>query len=226
MGIGNQIALTVIFLVAFVSLLVFTELIYRRLGFKGEVTRKFAHLTATLSTVTFPYLFSDHWYVLALATFFFILLLISKRKTRLKSIHDITRKSFGSYLLPVAIYLTFLIALQQGNRFYFILPVLVLAISDPVAGLLGLNIKQFNHKIKFFGHDFQKTTLGSASFFISCFLISLVGLFYYRMVFDAKTFWLAISIAVVGTLVELFSWRGTDNLFIPMSVLMMLVIFL
>jgi phytol kinase len=222
----NQLALTLIFIIVFVSLLVFTELIYRRLGFKGEITRKFAHFTATLSTIIFPYLFDDHWYVLALAVFFFVLLYISKKGTHLKSIHDITRKSAGSYLLPVAIYLTFLIAYQMGHRFYFILPVLVLAICDPVAGILGLNIQQFNHKISLFGHQFQKTTLGSSSFFISCFLISLIALYYHRMVFDAKTFWLALSIAVLGTLVELFSWRGTDNLFIPMSVLLMLVIFL
>jgi dolichol kinase len=46
------------------------------------------------------------------------------------------------------------------------------------------------------------------------------------MSFDLKTFWLAMGIAVVSTLVELFSWRGSDNLFIPMSVLLMLLIFL
>jgi phytol kinase len=223
---GNQLFLALVFLVSFVSLLVFTELIYKRLEFKGEVTRKFAHFTATLSTVTFPYMFTDHWYVLALAVFFFILLYISKSRTRLKSIHDINRKSAGSYLLPVAVYLTFLISLKMGHRFYFILPVLILAISDPVAGILGLNINQFNHKIVLMGHEFQKTTLGSSSFFISSFLISLIALYYHRMVFDAKTFWLALIIAVAGTLVELFSWWGTDNLFIPMSVLLMLVIFL
>ena len=223
---GNQLALTFIYMIAIISLLIFTELIYRRLGFKGEVTRKFAHFTATLSTVTFPYMFTDHWYVLVMAVFFFMILYYSKKRTQLKSIHDITRKSAGSYLLPVAIYLTFLIAYNMGHRFYFILPILVLAICDPVAGILGLNIKQFNHKIILLGHKFQKTMLGSSSFFISCFLISLISLYYHRMVFDAKTFWLAFSIAIVGTLVELFSWRGTDNLFIPMSVLLMLVIFL
>jgi phytol kinase len=223
---GNQLFLALVFLVSFISLLVFTELIYKRLEFKGEVTRKFAHFTATLSTVTFPYMFTDHWYVLALAVFFFILLYISKRRTQLKSIHDITRKSAGSYLLPAAVYLTFLISLKMGHRFYFILPVLVLAISDPVAGILGLNINKYNHKIVFMGYEFQKTTLGSSSFFLSSFLISVIALYYHRMIFDVKTFWLALIIALVGTLVELFSWRGLDNLFIPMSVLLLLVIFL
>jgi phytol kinase len=222
---GNQIALTIIYLIALVFLLVFTELIYKRLGLKGEVTRKIAHFTGTLSTITFPYIYTSHWYVFVLAVFFFLLLFISKRGTRLRSIHDITRKSFGSYLLPVSIYLTFFISYRLGNKFYFILPILILAISDPAAGLLGLNIKQYNHKIKLFGNQLQKTTLGSVSFLVSSFFISIIAIYFHRMSLDINTLWLALSIAVAGTVVELFSWRGTDNLFIPMTVLIILVIF-
>ncbi|MGM0622333.1 MAG: diacylglycerol/polyprenol kinase family protein, partial [Bacteroidota bacterium] len=101
-----QIGLTIIFLIGFALLLTFNEMVYRRLQLTGEITRKFAHFSATLSTITFPYLFDDHWYVLALAIIFFILLFISRHRTYLKSIHDIKRISVGSYLLPVSIYLT------------------------------------------------------------------------------------------------------------------------
>ncbi len=223
---GNQIALTFIYLIAIILLLVFTELIYRRLGLKGEITRKIAHFTATLSTITFPYLFDNHFYVLALALFFFIVLFISRHGTQLKSIHDITRKSIGSYLLPISIYITFLISYKTGNRFYYILPILILAICDPAAGIMGINLKKNNHQIRIFGKKLKKTTLGSSSFFVSSFLISIIALYFNRMVFDLKTFWLSLGIAVISTLVELFSWRGSDNLFIPLSVLLMLVLFL
>ncbi|MEN6553140.1 MAG: hypothetical protein ABFC34_09690, partial [Methanobacterium sp.] len=120
----------------------------------------------------------------------------------------------------------FLISSKLENEFLYILPILVLAICDPIAGILGLNIKKNNHNIHVFGHKLKKTLLGSGSFLISCFIISTIALYFYRMSFDLKTFWLAMGIAVVSTLVELFSWRGSDNLFIPMSVLLMLVIFL
>jgi dolichol kinase len=46
------------------------------------------------------------------------------------------------------------------------------------------------------------------------------------MVFDLKTFWLALAIALVSTIAEMLSWRGSDNLFIPVSVLVMLILFL
>lgn len=223
---GNQIVLTFIYLIAISLLLIFNELTYRRLGIKGEITRKFAHFTATLATIPFPYIFSSHWYVLVLAIIFFIVLFISRNGTQLKSIHDIDRKSFGSYLLPLSIYLAFLFASLLDNKLLFILPILVLAVCDPMAGILGLNLKKNNKNIRIFGFDTKKTILGSGSFFVSCFIISIIALFYNRMLFDIKTFWLALIIATVSTLVELFSWRGTDNLTIPLSVLLMLILFL
>ena len=223
---GNQIALTVLFLFAISFLLVFNEMVYRRLSLKGEITRKFAHFTATLSTITFPYLFDSHWYVLVLAVVFFILLFISRNRTYLKSIHDIDRESLGSYLLPVAIYLTFLVSELLDNQFLFILPILVLAISDPVAGILGINFQQHNHKIKLFNWKLNKTWLGSFSFFVSCLIISIIALYFNQHSFTLKSFWLAVVVAIVSTLAEMLSWRGTDNLVIPMSVLLVLVIML
>jgi phytol kinase len=222
---GNQIALTVIFLIAITLLLIFNELIYRRLGLKGEITRKFAHFTATLSTITFPYLFNDHWYVLVLACIFFLLLFISRNYTYLKSIHDIQRVSVGSYMLPVAIYLTFLISHKLENKLLFILPMLVLAICDPVAGILGINLQKYNHRIKIFGWKMQKTWLGTLSFFLSCFIVSLIALYFHEMLFTVRMFWLSLIIAITGALTELFSWKGMDNLFIPMSVLLILMVF-
>lgn len=223
---GTQIGLTIIFLFAFAMLLIFNEMVYRRLNLKGEITRKFAHFTATLSTITFPYLFDDHWYVLALAIVFFVLLFASRNHSYLRSIHDIDRISVGSYLLPAAIYLTFLVSHLLNDRFLFILPILVLAICDPVAGILGINLQQYNHQIRIFNKTLQKTWLGSASFFVSCFIITIIAIYFNQEKLDLKTFWLAIIVAFVSTLTEMFSWKGSDNLLIPLSVLLVLLLML
>lgn len=213
-------------MIAISLLLVFNEMIYRRLGLKGEITRKFAHFTATLSTITFPYLFNDHWYVLIMAFAFFILLFASRHRTYLKSIHDIQRISIGSYLLPVSIYLTFLVAHLLGNKFLFILPMLVLAVCDPVAGIMGINLQQYNLKIKLFGYELQKTWLGSISFFVSCFVISIIALYFNQEQISLRIFMIALAVALVSTVTEMLSWKGSDNLFIPLSVLLVLVILL
>ncbi|MEL7589076.1 MAG: phosphatidate cytidylyltransferase [Prolixibacteraceae bacterium] len=222
----NTAVLAFVYLLGISILLIFNELNYRRLKIKGEITRKFAHFTATLATVPFPYIFSSHWYVLILAAIFFITLFITQYSKQLKSIHDIERKSVGSYLLPVSIYLTFLISSLSGNKFLFILPMLILAVCDPMAAILGMSTTKNNGKIKLFGIKTNKTVIGTSAFLVTSFVISLIALYFHRGVFDLKTFWLAVAVAVTGSLAELIGWRGSDNLSIPLGVVLILVLFL
>jgi dolichol kinase len=223
---GNIVVLSFVYLIGIALLLAFNELNYRRLNLRGEVTRKFAHFAATLATIPFPYIFPSHWYILVLASLFFAALFITQYTNLLKSIHDVERRSIGSYLLPLSIYITFLISNLTGNKFYYILPMLILAVCDPMAALLGINIKKYNGRIKLFGHKFNKTWLGSGAFLITSFVISIIALYFHRELFDLKTFWLALVVAIVSTLAEFFSWRGSDNLSIPISVVLILVLLL
>ena len=114
----------------------------------------------------------------------------------------------------------------MDNKFIYILPMLILAISDPMAAILGINIKNFNGRIKVFGKKLNKTWLGSGAFFASSFVISILALYFNRGLFDLKAFWLSILIASVTTLAELISWRGSDNLSIPLSAVGVLLLFL
>lgn len=222
----NIIVISILYLVGISLLLIFNELNYRRLKVKGEFTRKFAHFTATLAVVPFPYIFPSHWYVLILASIFFAVLFITHQIKQLRSIHDIERKSMGSYLLPLSIYVIFLISDLSDNKFVFILPMLILAISDPMAAVLGANIENYNGKINVFGRKLTKTYLGSGAFFTSSFIITIIAIYFHFKVFDLKTFLLAFTIAITGTLAELISWRGSDNLTIPLNVVIVLVLFL
>lgn len=223
---GNTITLSIVYLIAISLLLIFNELNYRRFKVKGEITRKFAHFVSTLAVVPFPYIFSSHWYVLILAGVFFIVLFITQHSKFLNSIHGIERKSVGSYLLPLSIYITFFVASRYELKFYYILPMLILAICDPMAAILGMNIKQKNQKIVIFGIDTGKTILGSGAFLVTSFIISLIALYFNLGVFDFKTFWLALLVSIVGTVAELISWRGSDNLTIPLGVCFTLLLFL
>ena len=86
-----------------------------------------------------------------------------------------------------------------------------------MAAILGINIKNYNGRIILFGHKFNKTWLGSGAFLVTSFVISIIALYFHRLSFDFKTFWLAMVVAVISTLGELFSWRGSDNISIPLS---------
>jgi dolichol kinase len=223
---GNTIVLLVVYLAGISMLLIFNELVYRKFNPEGEITRKFAHFSSVLATLPFPYFFPSHWYVLVLALLFAIVLFSTRRGQMLRSIHDIDRKSIGSYLLPIAIYVTFFIAEKLDNKFLFILPILILAVCDPLAAILGMRNTHFNRRISIAGITLNKTWLGTGSFLVSSFIISILGLYFYREVFDFKTFGLAALVAVVTMFAELISWRGSDNLSIPLSALLVLVLFL
>jgi dolichol kinase len=132
----------------------------------------------------------------------------------------------GGFLLPPAVYVTFLISSCMDNKFMYVLPMLIVGISDPMAGILGMNIKQNNKYITIFGHTLQKTRYGSLVFLISSFLIAFTGLYLYMGVFLWKTLWLALLISVVTTLTEMFSKRGWDNLLIPVATNIILILFL
>jgi dolichol kinase len=222
----NLLVLSFVYLAGISLLLIFNELVYRRLNPTGEITRKFAHFSSVLATVPFPYIFPSHWYILILALLFAAVLFITRKGKQLKSIHDVGRKSIGSYLLPLSIYITFLISNLTGNMFLYILPMLILAVCDPMAAILGINIQTYNGRIKLFGKKLNKTWLGSGAFLVSSFVISIIALYFHRGVFDLETFWLAMLIAVVTTFAELISWRGSDNLSIPLSAVLVLVLFL
>lgn len=223
---GNTITLSVVYFFAIILLLAFNELNYRIMKVEGEITRKFAHFTATIAVVPFPYIFSSHWYVLILAIIFFTALFVTQYAKQLKSIHDINRKSIGSYLLPLSIYTTFLMANLLDNKFIYILPMLILGICDPMAAIVGMNMKKNNHQIILFGWDTGKSIYGSGAFFITSFLISLIALYFHYGIFELKTFWIALLAASVGTIAELLSWRGSDNLTIPVSVALVLLLVL
>ena len=222
----NTIVLAFVYLIGIAILLIFNELNYRRLKVKGEITRKFAHFTATLATIPFPYIFKSHWYVMILAAVFFVVLFATQYSKQLNSIHDIERKSVGSYLLPFSIYITFLLSCLLHNRFIYILPMLLLAVCDPMAAILGMSVKKNNGKIKLFGIETGKSYIGSGAFLITSFIISIIALYFHRGVFDFKTFGLGLTVAITGTLAEMVGWRGFDNLSIPLCVALVLILFL
>jgi len=216
--------LSLVYLVGVGSLLIFNELYYRKLGIEGEVSRKFAHVTATLATLPFPFIFPSHWYILVLALLFTAVLYYTKKSNHLDSIHDIERKSVGSYLLPISIYLTFLISGLMDSYLLYILPILILAICDPVAAILGLNIKKWNGNIVLFGKKLDKTWVGSGAFFATAIILSLIAIYIHRGHFDLSALWISLVVGLVGTLAEMFSWRGSDNLSIPLSTLFVLAL--
>lgn len=214
----NMLILALIFLLLFAI----SEILYHQCRIKVEMTRKLVHVGTGLICLFFPILLKNHWSVLFLCGLFAVILLLSLKFNLLKSINAVDRKSVGSIAYPVAVYLCFLTQPYLDERYiFYYLPLVTLAICDPMAALSGKKWPLGPYKI--FGA--QKTLMGSAVFF-SCAMI--VTFLTWRSIhnpnLDFQEFIVITTVAFTATLAEAFSKDGYDNLTIPISTLVCLYI--
>jgi dolichol kinase len=160
--------------------------------------------------------FSSHWYALLFVVGAFFILYIGKRKQFLCSIHSVERKTYGAFLLPVAIGIAYYVSVWQQDNVFFILPILVLAISDPLACFFGTAYKSKILKS-------NKTVIGTLVFFLSTLIICITILLHQSA--DFKSLGIALCISVIVSGIELISPNGSDNLTIPLSVILSLILF-
>ncbi len=206
---------------AFLSLFAIAEVLYHYLKVKAELTRKLVHFGTGLLSLLFPLMLSNHWFVLTLCASFALILIASLKFNLLKSINAIDRKSYGSLCYPLAVYSCFLIQSWYGKQsnFYggyliYYLPLLILAISDPMAALVGKRWAWMPFKV---GKG-TKTMAGTMAFFGSAFVISLIAFFAFQITLSME--FLVVScllIALITAISEAISRNGFDNLFIPLS---------
>ena len=211
---NDQLVMLFVFVSGYAFLLMFCEFLNRRKNIASEYTRKLAHFVSTLSVLFFPCVFADEGYVIAICAIFFLTLLIANRMHILHSIDSVGRKTGGSYLLPLSVGICYYISVRLENGVLFTLPILILAICDPLAGIIG---HKFNSKPLFNG----KTIAGSSVFLLFSLLISLFCLI---ATHHESAFILSLTVAFAATVAELLSPRGTDNLTIPLSVAGVLMI--
>lgn len=209
---------TIILASSFLVLFGIAELLYHKFHVRAEITRKIVHIVTGLLTLLFPILLKNHWLVLFLCASFAIILILSLRFNFLKSINAIDRESVGAISYPFAVFGCYLAYEYSGYRgvyhyndqayTFFYLPILILALCDPIAALIG---KRWP-----IGKIRNKTLMGSFAFFIVAFALSFIF---------THSILLSIAIAIISTLAEAISPRGYDNITIPSSVLLVLFLY-
>ncbi len=207
----------------FLSLFAMAEMLYHKLKIKAEGTRKIVHIGTGIVTMLFPLMLRNHWFVLLLCASFALILFLSLKFNLLPSINAINRISYGSLLYPVAVYGCYLAYNYfHSNLLFFYLPILTMAISDPVAALVG---KRWPYGIFHIRQD-TKTVMGSAAFFFSSVVLTII-LFYF---FSSGNFHIksglliAILIASATTITEALSTKGLDNITIPFCTVLVLTL--
>jgi dolichol kinase len=210
----RQLAYLLTFLGGYALLILCCELLNRKAQVDSEYTRKAAHVISALSALSYPYIFTGRVYVLALCSVCFTALLTASLTRTLRSIDGVERRTGGSYLLALSVAVSYCVCVKSGNITLYMLPVSILAICDPLAGIIG---KHTVSRTIING----KTVAGSLSFLLSSLVICMA---YTNIVYNVCDWRLSVMVALTAILAELLAPCGLDNLTIPLSVIAILML--
>src|SRR5262245_23445114 len=134
-----------------------------------ELLRKLLHIGMGLTTLTFPWLFDRLWPVLLLAGITIPGMWLLRHSRQLKAhlggvVDAVDRhESMGEVYFPLGI--AGLYILSGGDPLLFSIPILLLALADALAALIGIRYGQL-HYTTAEGH---KSIEGSLAFFVTAF---------------------------------------------------------
>ena len=202
--------------VAFLS-----EVIARKQIIPQWLSRKILHTFSVGLCGLMPFLLKDlnvlFWIVLAAEV---LLLVLVGRGILFKE--DSGRKSWGIALFPLP-YLFFIWQFPM-HPWLIAIPMIILALSDSAAAIFG---KLFAKKHYSLTGD-PKSLIGSAAFFVttSAILFFIPNFISLPHAFRENLFFLFIPLfSFLVTLSEAMGSKGTDNLFVPVSVSLLLQLF-
>lgn len=209
----------------FILILLIGELIQNRYNLRPEYSRIFSHIMAGLACLFMISLFTSQWYIISICIQSAVFLYITKKMKLFSSHHNVERKTIGSSIFFIGILAVYLIAEMRDDISLFIIPVAVLTISDPVAAVTGLNRKSGFWPHFPGGTDSSKTYIGSLGFFVSAFIILIIGLSFFFTLTPREIITLSLIISLLTSIIEIISPVGSDNLSIPLVVSVLLLLF-
>lgn len=202
----------------FIIFFVIAEILHKH-GVDVEITRKFVHFAGAFVTIFFPFIFSSHLAVLILACAFATAMIITRKAGWLQSVHGVLRKSEGAIYHPIAIYVCFLYSQLLNQPWFYVISILILAVSDALAALVGKNYGANEFVVEI---GTRKTVEGSVTFFLATFLITHLILLLATPTGRLECVLVALLISVIVTVFEGVSLKGADNLFIPLGTMFIL----
>jgi len=186
--------------------------IIRRVGVRGTVTRRAAHLASTAPALAAPWLFASAEPVLFLGLGFALLMASSRRLGLLGSIHDIPRRSLGAILYPVAVAAAFVVAASPAQ---YLVAVLALGVGDALAAVVGDSPSRHT----FWSWGTPRSIEGSIAAAVASGLCAVLVLVTVADLDILPALAGGIAVGVAAALAEAGTPLGIDNLTMPAAAL-------
>lgn len=183
----------------------------------GEVLRKGMHVALGASALTYPWLFRSIVPPMVIGALTLTVLLLLRyapgaRRELGEVVHGVHRSSEGDLWFPVSVAAVFWLA--SGNTVLYVVPVLTLTIADAFAALVGSRYGRMRYDTM---EGDRKSAEGSIAFFLIAFFATHVPLLMFTTVGRAESLLIGLTFGFLVMLLEAVSWRGLDNLFIPVG---------
>ncbi len=182
----------------------------------AEASRKALHVTMSAVSLALPWLFDAAWPVVVLAVLATAAMLAVRFVPALRDdvggvLHEVGRQSLGDVCFPLAVLVLYLLA--ADSPVLYAIPLLLLGLADPAAALTGVR----HGLAPYTTVDGKKSREGSVAFAFVAFLCVHVPLLLFTPIGRPESLWVAAIVAILATIVEAISWRGLDNLFLPVG---------
>lgn len=209
LGMGIEMAVLSLLMVAI-------HVVQHARNLAPETSRKLFHLGGGLTTLALPWMFAEVWPVLLLTAITVPALLALKHVRRLRDglgdvLYGVTRPSLGEVYFPLSACLLFVLA--HDRPLLYAVPLLLLTVADPAAAIVGSHFGSLQYVTR----DGHKSLEGSLAFFTVAFLGTAGALLLAGPTAGVAVPGVALTLALLLTLVEAISWRGLDNLLIPVT---------
>lgn len=191
-------------------LLVITEYLWRTNRLRGESARKLIHIVVGSYVAFWPFFISFEMIQLISAAFLLVVA-VSLKLNIFKSIHGVTRRTWGEVLFAVGIGL---VAVLTDEPWIFAACILHLSVADGLAALTGL---KWGKKTTYTINGHKKSLVGTGVFWLCSLVITAVAIYHLPYLqLESRNLLLWLPLATAFT--ENVGFGGTDNVLVPLIV--------
>jgi phytol kinase len=186
-------------------------------GMNAESTRKLFHSGSGAILLALPLLFPGDFLGVALwgATVILAMLVLfvsPALRTRFAgNVYDVDRISYGDFYFVIGVALLFFFA--APTYYTYAVPLTMLSFADALSAIIG---KRFGRH-KFEAVEGRKSIEGSLAFFAVAFVAVIAWSPLLPNAQPLQVGLIAVILGLVVMLLEAISWRGLDNLLIPLG---------
>jgi len=200
-----------------IALIVLFEYLARKNIVSSALSRKLLHVITGFIVVSVPFLIENFYLVMSIGIIFSVSNLVLIKKNLLKQINTSTGENLGIFYYPLS-FLICVFLFWNINKYLLSLSFLIFSVSDAMAAIVGLSAKsKYQTKIT----NEPKTFNGLIAFLLSSFLLMWILRItvwneFNFIQYDYLSFaFIAFIFSLVGGITEILSTKGSDNLFLP-----------